>query len=207
MPAGERLVFFDLETAGLKTNAAIIQIAAIAVDSELRELETFETKIRFEEAHACPKALSVNSFEPTVWKRLAQHPEKAASDFARFLRRHATVDMTSKAGKPYQLARLVAHNANFDGPFIINWYDTMGMFLPAARSVYCTLQRAYWLFHEHKTLTPPSNYKLSTLCEYAGIPLDKSHAHDALADVRATVQLYQTMNEHVFHERDDQRAA
>ena len=195
MIQGERLVFFDLETAGLDTNSAIIQIAAIAVDAKLRELETFETKIRFDVLRADSNALAVNSFEPTVWKRLAKRPHDAAKDFASFLRRHATVDMTSRAGKPYQLARLVAHNATFDGPIIIRWYKDLGEFLPAARSVYCTLQRAYWLFEENKSLTPPANYKLSTLCEYVGVALGKHNAHDALVDVRATVELYRSFQD------------
>jgi DNA polymerase III epsilon subunit-like protein len=200
----ERLVFFDLEMAQLKNQSSIIQIAAIAVDSELKERETFETKIRFDVSTAQAKGLPKNSFEPTVWKRLAQHPEKAASDFARFLRRHATVDCVSRAGRHFQVARLVAHNAAFDGPKIFGWYKNMGMFLPAAHSVFCTLQRAYWLFEEDKTLTPPKNYKLATLCEYAGIELTDNQAHDALADVRATVSLYQKLYEQTYFEEVDE---
>ncbi|MEZ6117120.1 MAG: 3'-5' exonuclease [Pirellulaceae bacterium] len=145
---------------------------------------------------ASSQALAINSFEPTVWKRLAIKPEDAAKDFANFLRRHATVDMVSRAGKPYQLARLVAHNAAFDGPFLIQWFADLQLFLPAARSVYCTLQRAYWMFQEDQMLTPPSNYKLGTLCEYFGVRLADDEAHDAIADVRATVQLYRAMIEH-----------
>lgn len=196
MQAGERLVFYDLETAGLATTSSIIQIAAIAVDSQLNELESFEAKIRFDAALASPQALAINSFEPTVWKRLAMQPEDAAEHFANFLRRHATVDMVSRAGKPYQLARLVAHNAAFDGPFLIQWFADLQLFLPAARSVYCTLQRAYWMFQEDQLLTPPANYKLATLCEYFGVHLADEEAHDAIADVRAAVQLYRAMIEH-----------
>ena len=195
MLAGERLVFFDLETAGLDTSSAIIQIAAVVVDSQLRELETFETKIRFDVSQASPEALKVNSFEPTVWKRLARQPQEAERLFSDFLRRHATVDMTSRQNRPYQVARLVAHNAAFDGPFIIRWYAEQKKFLPAARSVYCTLQRAYWLFQEDQRLTPPANYKLGTLCEYFGVPLAENEAHNAIADVQATVRLYRAMSE------------
>ena len=195
MQAGERLVFYDLETAGLAATSSIIQIAAIAVDSQLNELESFEAKIRFDVSQASADALAINSFEPMVWKRLAMQPEDAAKQFANFLRRHATVDMVSRAGKPYQLARLVAHNAAFDGPRVIQWFADLRLFLPAARSVYCTLQRAYWMFQEDQLLTPPANYKLGTLCEYFGIRLAEDDAHDAIADVRATVQLYRAMTE------------
>ena len=192
--AAERLVFFDLETAGLKTNSAIIQIAAVAVDSRLCEIETFESKIRFDVAKASREALDVNSFEPTVWKRLAEQPHKAAKRFSDFLRRHATVDMISqRTGKPYQVAQLVAHNAAFDGPMIQAWYKRRRMFLPASRRVFCTMQRAFWLFHEHQAMTPPENYKQGTLCEYFGVRLPENEAHDAVADVRATVELYRLL--------------
>jgi DNA polymerase III epsilon subunit-like protein len=62
--------------------------------------------------------------------------------------------------------------------------------------VLCTKQRALWLFEEDKTLTPPANFKLGTLCQYFGIPLPADEAHDAFRDVRAAVALYQAMCQH-----------
>lgn len=85
---------------------------------------------------------------------------------------------------------LVAHNGNFDGPFLAAWYRRLGMFMPATHRVFCTMQRALWLFHEDRSLTPPDDYKLLTLCQYFGVPLVASDAHDALNDVRATLALY-----------------
>ena len=67
--------------------------------------------------------------------------------------------------------------------------------MPASYRVFCTLQRAMWLFHECKELTPPVDFKLGTLCQYFGVPLRAEDAHDALADVRATVALYREMNQ------------
>ena len=69
----------------------------------------------------------------------------------------------------------------------------LGMFLPASPRVLCTMQRAIWMFHEDKSLTPPRNFKLGTLCEYFGVSLPSEAAHDALNDVRATVALYRAM--------------
>jgi DNA polymerase III epsilon subunit-like protein len=116
-----------------------------------------------------------------------------AKDFAAFLKRHATTDMVSRNGRPYQVAQLVAHNAVFDGVFLKEWYERLGLFLPGTYRVFCTMQRALWLFHEDKSLTPPTDFKLGTLCEFFGITLRAENAHDALADVRATVQLYRAM--------------
>ena len=50
-----------------------------------------------------------------------------------------------------------------------------------------------WDFDEHKHETPPTNFKLGTLCEYFGVSLREEDAHDALADIRATVSLYRAM--------------
>ena len=193
----ERFVYVDVETAGLKEDSQIIQIAAIAVDASLHELEAFEVKVRFDVERADSAALALNSFEPTVWKRLAERPDDAALAFSRFLRRHATVDLLSqRTGRPYRVAQLVSHHAAFDGPKLQQFYAGLDLFLPAARRVYCTLQRAYWLFAEDTSLTPPANYKLATLCEYFGVRFPDDTAHDALHDVRATLDLYRAMKEH-----------
>ncbi len=191
----ENLIFYDLETGGLDSaKHPIIQIAAIAVDSSLRELETFEVKIAFDEAEADPNSLSANHYSKEVWNRDALAPECAAHRFSKFLRGHATVDMLSREGKPYRLAQLVAHNGErFDGPFLHAWYRRIGLFCPARYMVLCTKQRALWLFDEDKALTPPKDYKLQTLCEFFGVKLRPEHAHDAFNDVRATVELYRAI--------------
>ena len=103
--------------------------------------------------------------------------------------------VSSRTGKPYHLAQLVAHNGDFDGPRLRNWFGRQKQFLPASRRVFCTLQRAFWLFHEETTLTPPADYRLATLCEYFGVPFGNDEQHDALADARATVAVYRKMAE------------
>ena len=191
----EKIIFLDLETCGLDQDRhPVIQIAAVAVDAGLRELETFEIKVRFDEAEANPATLQKNHYCRQLWKRRGVEPLEAAHRFAAFLRRHATVDMFSKEGRRYQVAQLVAHNGErFDGPFLHAWYQRLGVFCPARYMVLCTKQRALWLFDEDKSLTPPANYKLGTLCEYFGVRLRDSDAHDAFHDVRATVELYRAM--------------
>ena len=194
----ERLCFFDLETGGLNPGKhPIIQIAAVAVDAVLNELETFELKVAFDEAEADPNSLSANHYDKERWEQDAVPAVDAAKQFSRFLRRHATVDMVSKHGKPYYVAQLVAHNGErFDGPFLHEWYRKLGIYCPARYMVLCTKQRALWLFDEEKSLTPPANYKLGTLCEFFGVKLRPEDAHDAFNDVRATVELYRAIRGH-----------
>ena len=192
----EVLVFVDLEAAGLEHTRPIIQIAAIAASSDaLCERESIEIKIRFDTKKANPAALIKNSYSQELWDAEAIEPHEAAKRFAAFLRRHATFDMVSQAGRPYQLAQLAAHNANFDGPFLRAWYQRIGQFCPARYQVLCTLQRSLWWFDEHRLETPPKDFKLQTLCEYFEVPLSDDEAHDAMADVRATLGLYKALRQ------------
>lgn len=191
----ERLLFVDLETGGVEPWRPIIQIAAIAVTSNLRELESFESKIRFDESVAAPRALCKNHYSQERWLPEGRPSREVAAEFAQMLRRHATVDQAATSGRVFQVAQLVAHNAAFDGAFLEAWFARLKLFLPASPRVLCTMQRAIWLFHEHKSLTPPADYKLSTLCQYFGVALPAEDAHDALNDVRATVALYREMNQ------------
>ena len=184
------MVFADIETGGLETSRPIIQIGAIAVDEDLREVGQFETKIRFDESTACPHALRRIHYRRAEWQRTAVPARSAAFSFARFLRKHASVEVYGRDLSAFKVAQLAAHNAEFDGPFLRAWYDRLGLFLPASYRVLCTLQRAYWYFHENPQLCPPDDFRLLTLCNYFGVPLRADQAHEALEDARATAGLY-----------------
>ncbi len=189
----QRLVFFDLETGGIDPKRhPIIQLAAIAVDSDLEVLEAFEAKIKFDPVRAKAHSLRKNHYHPGVWANEAKDAKVVAKEFSEFLRRHASVPALSAQGKPYQVAQLVAHNAAFDGPFLMEWFDKHGVYLPARRLVLCTMQLAMWQF-VFSADSAPANYQLATLCQYFNLPFHAASAHDALGDVSATVQLFQAL--------------
>lgn len=189
----QKLIFIDLEVGGPNPKRhPIIQMAAIAVDERLEVLEAFEAKIRFNPKCANAYSLKKNSYHPGIWAQEAHEPKEVAKEFAQFLRRHATVFALSNKGERYEVAQLVAHNAAFDGPFLIEWYERLGVFLPARRQLLCTLQLALW----HAAMIaepPPANYQLATLCAHFGVPFHAAKAHNALGDVTATVQLYRAL--------------
>jgi DNA polymerase III epsilon subunit-like protein len=192
--ASQKIIFFDIESGGLNPKRhPIIQLAAIAVDELLEPVEVFEAKVRFHEREANRSSLRKDHYRRGLWAREAREPEEVAKSFAEFLRRHATVPMLASDGRPYYVAQLVAHNATFDGAFLQAWYERLHTFLPARYQVLCTLQRAMWYFHEHQDEPLPADFKLATLCQYFGVILHAASAHEALADVSATVALCQAI--------------
>jgi DNA polymerase III epsilon subunit-like protein len=195
MEAGSRrLVFFDLECAGLDPKRhPIIQIAAVAVDEALEPIEAFETKLRFDERRANKNSLRKNHYHPGIWAKEGREPEEVARSFAEFLRRHATIPMMGASGSGYKVAQLAAHNADFDGSFLQAWYERFGVYLPARKPVLCTLQRAMWYFSETEC-KPPKDLKLATLCHHFNVPFHAASAHEALADVIATLGVYRVLS-------------
>jgi DNA polymerase III epsilon subunit-like protein len=189
----QKLIFHDLETGGVNPKRhPIIQLAAIAVDSQLEVLEAFEAKVRFNPKSANAYSLRKNSYHPGIWAKEAREPKEVAKEFAAFLRRHATVSTLSSKGERYEVAQLVAHNAAFDGPFLVEWYEKLGSYLPAKRQLLCTLQLAMWHFAISGE-KPPANLQLATLCAHFGVSFHAAKAHEALGDAAATVQLYRAL--------------
>lgn len=180
-------VFLDLETGGTESHHPDTQIAAIAVSPAWEELDHFEAKIQFDEAACDPVALDVNSYDADTWTRCAIPEAAALGTFCAFLKKHATVQMTSKrTGRPYQVARIAGHNiATFDVPRLRRMAARNGdVFLPAAWWYPLdTLQLALWHFSARDDA--PKNFQLSTLAAHFGVATDG--AHDALADVRLSM--------------------
>lgn len=180
------LVFFDFETGGIEPSKPEIQLAAIAVDSEFKEVAHFESKIAFNEADADPEALKMNHYTAEAWKD-APPNDDVVRRFAAFSDKYKSVEMVSKrTGRPYNVARLAGHNAaTFDAPRLRRMFDATGCFAPFHPIPLDTLQLALWKlqFMEKK----PKNFQLGTLCEFFGI--NPEGAHDALTDVRLSAAL------------------
>jgi DNA polymerase III epsilon subunit-like protein len=116
------------------------------------------------------------------------------SDFAAFLDVYRDVELKSKrTGRPYRVARIGGHNiAGFDLDRLGALFKQHGVFLPIDfSSALDTRFGAVWYCEQRKRTEHhegwPADYKLTTLCAWFGIPI--TEAHEALADVRLTVQL------------------
>lgn len=189
------LCVVDLETAGLTLAHPTIQIAAIAVDQDLRELDTFEVKIKFDISAADPEALKVNSYRANVWEVSAYNECASLKMFAHFLSQHADVEMMSKrTGRPYKVARLAAYNKDFDDPRLKNHFNQNNMFLPAHPQCFCIRQMASWWFHWRPDALRPENHKLTTLAKYFGVEVP-GDAHDAMVDARLSIGIMKAMRD------------
>ena len=187
------LVFFDLETSGLDPKRhEIAEIAAVAVDAETLEvLDVFEYKVQFDVKRAEKEALEVIGYSHEKWKN-ALPWGMVRTEFTRFLKQYATVQMTSKKGNPYWVAQLVGHNAmKFDGPFLQEQYRKDDEFLPASYQVLDTYALALWWQQLIPDDPGPENLKLGVLAEYLGVEVGETH--QAGADVLLTVGIYKAL--------------
>ncbi len=180
--------YFDVETSGLESHHAVIQLAAIAVDDQTgKEAATFERKVKFNAALASLEALKINHYDPAVWAREAKEPATVIAEFGEWARPYFCIDMVSKSsGKPYRVGKLGGHNVvAFDLVRLRGMFSTR--FFPFSYHTKDTLQRALWFFDEHPEVKRPESLKLTVLAQYFGIPTDG--AHDALCDVRLSAAL------------------
>jgi DNA polymerase III epsilon subunit-like protein len=184
-----KTIFFDVETGGTQPQHPTIQLAAVAIDDESwKELDSFQVKIQFDPATCDPEALKMNHYDPEVWAATAKSRSAIAGLFSRWSQPYLCVQMESKRkpGVKFWVASLAGHNAQtFDLPRLQELFA--GTFFPFSYHVRDTLQRAMWFYHEHPELTRPESLKLSVLAQAFGI--DATGAHDALTDVRLSVQI------------------
>lgn len=188
-------IFFDFETAGLKSRYPNIQLAAVAIQTDgWIEADTFEEKIQFDPAKASKEALRVNSYDHKLWLEKAIPEESAASKFALWLRPFRCLEMISKnTGQPYTVCRMHAHNAAFDGPRLKGLMRHG--FLPIDLRIRCSLQRALWWYDSMAAfgVKPPADFKLATLCASFGISVSTDR-HDALTDARMCAAITREMS-------------
>lgn len=175
----KNLAFIDIETTGFNVEKhEIIEIACVIVKQNNGALgsvvEEFELKIKPEKiADADPEALAINGYNEAGWM-FAVSLEQA-------------MKMLSEKTKD---CIMVAHNIAFDYSFIAKAFATTNIPDQMFYAKIDTISFALAKLHNDQTVT---RYSLGSLCERFGIINER--AHTALADTRATVEVYRKLLE------------
>lgn len=175
----KNLAFIDIETTGFNPETQeIIEIGCVIVRQNQgvpgEIIEEFELKIKPEKLeNADPEALSINGYNEAEWL-FASNLEQAMTVFA-----EKTKDCI-----------FVAHNAAFDWSFIAKAFAITHIENKMFYAKIDTISFALAKLHNDSTIT---RYSLGSLCEHFGITNDR--AHTALADTRATVEIYRKLIE------------
>lgn len=176
----DTFVFIDTETTGLDADRhELIQIAGIVVQiqnpsdvSTYQIREEFEYKIRPEHiATADPKALKINRYDPSAWGDA-----------------QSLTEVMPLVAQKTKGAVLVAHNVAFDALFLDRAFKKAGVVSEMHYHRLDTISIAYALLKNNQDV---DHLSLRALCNYFGIVQEAEH--EALADVRATLELYKKL--------------
>jgi DNA polymerase III epsilon subunit-like protein len=181
------IVVTDIETGGLDLDHPIIQIAAIVYLPKTGEtLESFECKVEFDEEDCDAEALRINRYSPELWDDSIPLKE-ALQRLSQVFKRHATSSRTSKKGFRYQVAVAAGYNSHFDRDRLFHRAKQFDIFLPVDPRFLDVMQLALWKLRLDA-------YKLTDVAKY--FELDTTNAHDALADVRLTIDCMEALLNH-----------
>lgn len=188
----ETVVWLDIETDRLDPlTANPIQVACIATDRmTLEEIDRFEIKILFDIGAADPSALERNCYDAKAWVGATElYPSLV--ELGAFFRKHSTWERISKrSGKTYTTCEIGGHNiAAYDAVILSEAYKRCAEFCPAATWTTGPVDTMHWArsIEFARGERWETGFSLKALCERFGIVLDNEH--DALADVKATVEL------------------
>jgi DNA polymerase III epsilon subunit-like protein len=173
----KKLAFIDLETTG--TNPFIHEIIEIGCviaemtdDGTYRMKEEWEAKVKPSHIEtADPAALRVNGYDEVQWM------------FA-----HSLSEALTELSRRADGAVMVAHNVAFDAAFLAVAFGKTKISDPFFYAKLDTISLAYMRYRKSPDV---SRFTLRALCEKFGIRNDR--AHTALADARATFEVYQAL--------------
>lgn len=173
----KKLAFIDVETTGTQIlKHEIIEIGCMIVmredDGSFKVKEEFEIKVKPEHIEtADTKALRVNGYNEEAW--IFAHTKQEA--------------MQTLATKT-EGAVMVAHNASFDYSFIQKTFEECDI---ENKMFYANIDTLTLALAKLKDNDDVSRYTLRAMCEHFGIKNEK--AHTALADVRATFEMFKKL--------------
>lgn len=181
-----KLLFFDIETTGtMYWKNGIHQLSGIiTVDGEVKESFDFRVQPN-PQAQIDPEALAVSG---VTKQQIMEYPPmgEVYRDFVDMLGRY--VDKFDRSDKMFLVGY---NNASFDNQFLRAWFkqnndNFFGSWFWSNSLDVMVLASGYLL----KERAQMRDFKLSTVAAQCGIAVEESSLHDALYDVRLTMELY-----------------
>lgn len=180
----------DLETTGLNPDFnEIIQVGAIILDNELKELSRYESLVKPEH----PERGYKNAYNPEEVFSVYDYtgiPEESLHDAPPVQQVLATLEAqimdTIKA--PLRDVVILGQNPKFDYNFMVAAYKKVGKTFPY--DYHCIgLDSAYFLFKMRRgeALTSPRDLCLKEAAKCLNV--QNKRAHNAIHDVEATVEI------------------
>jgi len=183
-----KILAIDLETGGLDEKlCGLTQVSGIIyIDGE--EVETFNFDVKpFEGSTVNAKALEVTG--KTFDEVMGYRPEEEVfKDFTTILKKY--INPMSWEDSFTQLS----YNAPFDQRFLIEWFGRCGRKFPNYISYKTVDPLAFLRILDAQGITNLKSYKLSLV--YKAIFNKEFDAHDAEADIRATMEVYDYLVEY-----------
>jgi DNA polymerase III subunit epsilon len=186
-------LYFDTETGGLDAKKnPLIQIAGVIVVDDV-EQGSFNWTIAPFEGQVCEAtALEVNGRTEIEVRGFNAHTtvmRNLQSVLAKY------VDKFDKSDKLH----LVAYNSPFDVEFLRQFFTNcndkyFGSWFWVPDQCIMRYAGAVLAEHRHKL----TNFKLGTVAEFLGIDISQMKLHDALADIRVTMEVERKLKEMQF---------
>lgn len=173
----KNLAFIDIETTGFDIERQeIVEIGGVIVKQENGIagdiIEEFEIKVKPQRINeADPEALAINGYNEAAWMFALDLPQ-AMVMFA-----EKTKDCV-----------MVAHNIAFDYSFLAKAFAITGV---ENKMFYAKMDTISYAYAKLGNNTDITRFSLAALCEHYGIT--NQRAHTALADARATYEMYKKL--------------
>lgn len=187
-----KIMFYDIETTGLyASNCGIHQISGAIAEIRKDEkrvniLDHFNFKVKpFNGKRVYPSALEVGGI---TYDTISAYPEPAKiyEQFMKIIKKH--VDKFNPDDKMFLAGY---NNLHFDNDFLRQWFQDCGdryfgsYFWSNALDV---MAEAGKVLINVRPYMP--NFKLGTVAKVLGIKFDEGDLHDAMIDIRLTIQIF-----------------
>lgn len=183
---GYRYCFIDTETTGTDPKKhEIYQLSAIITDVNFHELTKVDLKFRPDSLAHELSALEVGGITLDNLKSFKMSSKEAYETFVAVLANEC--DKFNKKDKMH----FVAYNARFDADFVREFFKKNGDDYFGSwfwNPPLCVMSGAAWYAQRVRGAFP--DFKLGTVCKCAELGWDQLQAHDALYDVRKTIELF-----------------